>query len=166
MRSTGEVMGIDQRFEIAFAKSQVAAGNTLPTSGTVFVSLARDDKQAFIEAARTLQGLGFRLRATGGTAKVLREAGIEIETIRKLQEGRPNLLDHLANGEIQVIFNTPSGKGARTDEGKIRSAAVAHGVPCVTTLAGCLAAVQAMEALVANPVPDVRSLQEWLGLAD
>ncbi|HBH54849.1 MAG TPA: carbamoyl phosphate synthase large subunit [Planctomycetaceae bacterium] len=162
MRSTGEVMGIDQRFEIAFAKSQVAAGNSLPTSGTVFVSLARNDKQAFIEAARTLQRLGFRLRATNGTAKVFREAGIDVEPIRKLQEGRPNLLDHLANGEIQLIFNTPSGKGARTDEGKIRSSAVAHGVPCVTTLAGCLAAVQAIEALIANPVPDVRSLQEWL----
>jgi carbamoyl-phosphate synthase large subunit len=164
MKSTGEVMGIDRRFEMAFAKSQMGAGNALPTSGTVFISLAGNDKQAFVEAARSLQRLGFRLRGTSGTGRVLREAGIEIETTRKLQEGRPNLLDFLANGEIQLIFNTPSGKGARTDEGKIRSAAVAHGVPCVTTLAGCLAAVQAIEALVCTPVPDVCSLQEWLGL--
>ena len=164
MRSTGEVMGIDRRFEIAFAKSQVAAGNALPTKGTVFISLAKTDKGAFIESAKTLQRLGFRLRGTSGTARILRDAGIAIESIRKLQEGRPNLLDFLANGEIQVIFNTPCGKGARTDEGKIRSSAVAHGVPCVTTLAGCIAAVQAIEALAESPVQDVRSLQEWLGM--
>jgi carbamoyl-phosphate synthase large subunit len=165
MKSTGEVMGIDERFEIAFAKSQVAAGNSLPRQGKVFISLARQDKQAFIEAARILEQLGFKLVGTSGTAKVIRDAGIQIESIRKLQEGRPNLLDYLANGEIQLIFNTPSGKGARTDEGKIRSAAVAHGVPCVTTLAGCLAAVHAMQALEDNPAPRVKSLQEWLGMA-
>ncbi|RPI88231.1 MAG: carbamoyl-phosphate synthase large subunit, partial [Planctomycetaceae bacterium] len=163
MRSTGEVMGIDDRFVIAFAKSQVAAGNSLPQQGTVFISLARNDKSEFIGAAQTLQRLGFRLRGTSGTARVLRDAGVEIESIRKLQEGRPNLLDFLANGEVQLIFNTPNGKGARTDEGRIRSASVAHGVPCVTTLAGCLAAVQAIEAMAASPELQVRSLQEWLG---
>jgi len=165
MKSTGEVMGIDQKFEIAFAKSQVAAGNALPRQGTAFISLARQDKQSFIDAARILESLGMRLVGTSGTAKIIREAGIKIETIRKLQEGRPNLLDYLANGEIQLIFNTPSGKGARTDEGKIRSAAVAHGVPCVTTLAGCLAAVHAMQALAENPAPRVKAIQEWLELA-
>lgn len=162
MRSTGEVMGIDHRFEIAFAKSQVAAGNALPREGTVFISMARRDKDAVIEGARLLQRLGFRLVGTSGTARVLREAGVTIETIRKLQEGRPNLLDHLANGEIHLIFNTPNGKGARTDEGRIRSAAVAYGVPCVTTLAGCLAVVKAIEALADNPVPSVMALQDWL----
>ena len=164
MKSTGEVMGIDEQFPQAFAKSQVAAGNALPSEGTVFISLAKNDKQHFIEDAKLLQSLGFRLIGTSGTSRVLREAGVSIETVRKLQEGRPNLLDYMANGEIQLIFNTPSGKGARTDEGRIRSAAVSHGVPCVTTLAGCHTAVKAMQALQADPIPRVRSLQEWLGL--
>jgi carbamoyl-phosphate synthase large subunit len=105
--------------------------------------------------------MGFRIVSTSGTAKVLRDAGIEVETVKKVQEGRPNLLDYMANGDIQFIFNTPSGKGSRTDEGQIRSAAVAYGVPCVTTLPGCLAVVQALEAITENPVPSVRSLQEW-----
>ena len=162
MRSTGEVMGIDEQFSLAFAKSQVAAGNALPREGTVFISMAKRDKFAVLEAARTLQNLGFRLVGTSGTARVLRDGGVTIETVRKLQEGRPNLLDYLANGEIQLIFNTPSGKGARTDEGRIRSAAVAHGVPCVTTLAGCWAVVKAITALAENPVPRVTALQDWL----
>jgi carbamoyl-phosphate synthase large subunit len=162
MKSTGEVMGIDQKFEIAFAKSQVAAGNALPRTGTVFISLAGHDKQAFIESAQMLEKLGFRLVATSGTARVLRAAGVKIEAIRKLQEGRPNLLDYLSNGNIQLIFNSPSGKGARTDEGRIRAAAVSHGVPCVTTLAGSIAAVQAMQALADNPTAGVTALQDWL----
>jgi carbamoyl-phosphate synthase large subunit len=162
MKSTGEVMGIDEKFEIAFAKSQVAAGNSLPRNGTVFISLARHDKAAFVDAARVLEKLGFRLVGTSGTARILREAGVNIESIRKLQEGRPNLLDFLANGEIQLIFNSPSGKGARTDEGKIRSAAVSYGVPCITTLSGSLAAVRAMHALADNPTADVTALQDWL----
>jgi carbamoyl-phosphate synthase large subunit len=162
MKSTGEVMGIDRKFEIAFLKSQVAAGNALPQTGTVFISLAKHDKAAFIDAARVLEQLGLRLVATSGTARILRESGIAVEAIRKLQEGRPNLLDYLANGEIQLIFNTPNGKGARTDEGRIRSAAVSYGVPCVTTLSGCLAAVRAMQALTENSTPQVTALQDWL----
>ena len=129
MRSTGEVMGIDEKFALAFAKSQIAAGISLPTEGTVFISMTRDRKQMMIEPARRLKSLGFKLVCTQGTARVLADAGIEVETVRKVQEGRPNLLDKMANGEIQFIFNTPSGKGARTDEGRIRSAAVAYGVP-------------------------------------
>ena len=162
MKSTGEVMGIDEQFSIAFAKSQVAAGNSLPREGTVFISLAKADKQAFIEGARVLESLGYKLVGTQGTARVLGEAGVHIEALRKLQEGRPNLLDYMANGDVQLIFNTPSGKGARTDEGRIRSAAVAAGVPCVTTLSGVLAAVKALEALKANPVPKVKAIQDWL----
>ncbi len=162
MKSTGEVMGIDEKFEIAFAKSQVAAGNSLPRNGTVFISLARNDKAAFVDAARVLEKLGFRLVGTSGTARILRDAGVNIESIRKLQEGRPNLLDFLANGEIQLIFNTPNGKGARTDEGRIRSAAVSYGVPCVTTLSGCLAAVRAMR--LGRGIRPLKSppLQDWL----
>ena len=162
MRSTGEVMGIDEEFPLAFAKSQLAAGNDLPRDGTVFISMAEPHKTKMVEPARMLQTLGFDLVATAGTATVLTEAGIEVETIRKLAQGRPNLLDYLANGDIQFIFNTPSGKGARTDEGKIRAAAVAHGVPCVTTVPGCLAVVQALEAMLENPVPRVRALQDWM----
>jgi carbamoyl-phosphate synthase large subunit len=162
MKSTGEVMGIDRRFEIAFAKSQTAAGNSLPRTGNVFISLAGGDKQKFIDYAKTLEKLGFRLVGTAGTSRVLREAGVNIESIRKLQEGRPNLLDYLANGEIQLIFNSPSGKGARTDEGRIRAAAVSHGVPCITTLSGCMAAVDALKAMADSPTADVTALQDWL----
>jgi carbamoyl-phosphate synthase large subunit len=163
MRSTGEVMGIDERFPLAFAKSQIAAGNDLPSSGTVFISMAERHKPAIIEPARRLKELGFRIFSTSGTARVLQEAGIEVEVIRKLQEGRPNLLDYMLNGDVQFIFNTPSGKGARTDEGRIRSAAVSYGVPCVTTLPGCVAVVKALIALSQDPAPRVRALQDWIG---
>ena len=95
------------------------------------------------------------------TSRVLQEANIEVDTVRKLQEGRPNLLDLLANGEIQLILNTPNGKGARTDEGRIRAAAVTHGVPCITTVPGCLAVVRALEATAENPTHTVNSIQEW-----
>jgi carbamoyl-phosphate synthase large subunit len=161
MKSTGEVMGIDNDRAIAFAKSQIAAGNTLPPQGTVFVSLAGRHKHSLIGAVRRLREMGYRVVATSGTARVLREAGLDVDTIRKLQEGRPNLLDLMANREIQLIFNTPSGKGARTDEGKIRAAAVMNGVPCVTTLPGCITVVEALEALANNPTPQVRALQDW-----
>jgi len=161
MRSTGEVMGIDEQFPMAFAKSQIAAGNSLPTEGTVFISMAPRYKQKMIEPARKLKQLGFKIISTSGTAQVLRDAGIEVETVRKLKEGRPNILDLMANEDVQFIFNTPSGKGARTDEGRIRSASVTHGIPCVTTLPGCLAVVQALEAFEKNPVPQVFALQDW-----
>jgi len=165
MKSTGEVMGIDSEFPIAFAKSQIAAGNKLPTEGTVFVSLAGRHKQQMIPQVARLKELGFRIVCTGGTARVFRDAGLEVESIRKLQEGRPNLLDLMANKEIQFIFNTPSGKGARTDEGKIRAAAVMNGVTCVTTLPGCVAVVKALEALSKNAAPRVRALQDWSAAA-
>ena len=94
-------------------------------------------------------------------AQPLQQAGIEVETVRKLQEGRPNLLDHMANGQVQIIFNTPSGKGARSDEGRIRASAVIQGVPCVTTLPGCHAMVKAIEYQIAHPQPQVQALQTW-----
>lgn len=161
MKSTGEVMGISSSFPIAFAKSQIAAGNKLPDQGTVFISLSGRHKFSLIPAVRQLKDLGFKIVCTSGTAKAFREAGIDVETIRKLQEGRPNLLDLMANREIQFIFNTPSGKGARTDEGKIRAAAVMNGVSCVTTLPGCIAVVQALDALQHNRSPQVKALQDW-----
>jgi carbamoyl-phosphate synthase large subunit len=161
MRSTGEVMGIDTDFAAAFAKSQLAALCRLPARGTVFVSVARRDRQAVVPIARRLAALGFRLIGTSGTASALREHGIEIDPIRKIREGRPNLLDHLANGAIDLIVNTPSGKGARTDEGRIRASAVSYGVPCITTIAGARAAVAAMERLREGKL-QVYALQDLL----
>ena len=161
MKSTGEVMGISNEFPIAFAKSQIAAGNKLPTTGTVFISLAGRHKQAIIPYVRRLQALGFRILCTSGTARVFRENGLEVDTVKKLQEGRPNLLDYMANKEIALIFNTPSGKGARTDEGRIRATSVVNGIPCVTTLPGCMAVVQALEALREHPIPEVKAIQDW-----
>lgn len=161
MKSTGEVMGISDEFPIAFAKSQIAAGNKLPESGTVFISLAGRHKHAIIPYVRRLLELGFKILCTSGTARVFRDYGLEVDTVKKLQEGRPNLLDYMANKQIALIFNTPNGKGARTDEGKIRSASVVNRIPCVTTLPGCFAVVQALEALREHTVPEVKAIQDW-----
>jgi len=147
MRSTGEVMGIDDTFAMAFAKSQMAANSALPRSGTIFISVADRDKVEAVPVARALAGMGYRLISTRGTASALRAAGIKVEEVSKIQEGRPNLIDYMKNGQVVLVVNTPSGKGARTDEGKIRAAAVAHGVTCITTLAAAQAAVEACRAL-------------------
>nr|WP_237170480.1 carbamoyl-phosphate synthase large subunit [Paludisphaera borealis] len=161
MRSTGEVMGVDVDFPTAFAKSQLGAGCRLPVKGTVFVSVAARDRQGVVPIARRLSEMGFKLVCTGGTGAALAEQGIEVETVRKIQEGRPNLLDYLANGTIDLVVNTPSGKGARTDEGRIRASAVSHGVPCITTLAGARAAVAAIDRL-RNGKIEVYALQDLL----
>jgi carbamoyl-phosphate synthase large subunit len=162
MRSTGEVMGIAEDFPAAFAKSQLAASSRLPREGTVFVSVAARDRQAVLPIAARLAAMGYNLMATDGTGRALAEHGIACETVRKLSEGRPNLLDHLANGAIALIVNTPSGKGARTDEGRIRAAAVSHGIPCITTINGARAAVGALERLRQGELP-VHALQDVLG---
>ncbi|MBA4029943.1 MAG: carbamoyl phosphate synthase large subunit [Planctomyces sp.] len=164
MKSTGEVMGIDTNFPAAYARAQLGAGNKLPTSGAVFISLAGRHKEHILDSARRLIEMGFKILATSGTSRVLREAGIEVETVRKLQEGRPNLLDYMANNQVQLVFNTPSGKGARSDEGRIRAAAVMNGIPCVTTLPGCVAVVQALESMIESPAPSVTSLQKWISM--
>ena len=161
MRSTGEVMGIDTTFAAAFAKSQMAASCKLPESGTVFVSVAARDRNAIVPVAARLSAMGFDLMGTSGTAAALAAHGIEVAPVRKIAEGRPNLLDHLANGRIALVVNTPSGKGARTDEGRIRAAAVSHGVPCITTIAGATAAVAALERLRQGPL-SVYALQDLL----
>ena len=147
MRSTGEVMGISDSFSIAFAKSQLAAGVVLPTSGNVFVSINARHKDGIAELTRQLHELGFSLLATPGTARVIEAAGIPVTSVKKLAEGSPNLIDYLKNSEVSLIVNTPSGKGARTDEGRIRAAAVQNGVPCITTMAAAHAAIKAMQAL-------------------
>ncbi|MGO9920300.1 MAG: carbamoyl-phosphate synthase large subunit [Isosphaeraceae bacterium] len=161
MRSTGEVMGIAMDFPTAFAKSQLASLSRLPTKGTVFLSIAARDRKAAVPIARNLQAMGFHLFCTSGTAQMMRAHDTNVEVVRKIHEGRPNVLDHLANGRIDLIINTPSGKGARTDEGRIRASAVSYGIPCITTLAGARAAVAAMERLRAGKL-EVYALQDLL----
>ena len=140
-------MGVSERFSIAFAKSQLAAGCGLPEQGKIFLSVADRAKDQAVELAGRLEKMGYELLSTRGTADRLEKAGIRVERLKKIQEGHPNLLDYMANGELQLVMNTPSGKGARTDEGRIRAAAVAHGVPCLTTIQAAEAAVVAMEAM-------------------
>ena len=159
MRSTGEVMGIDDDFAMAFAKSQIAAGTPLPLSGTIFVSVADRDKPDVIPIARQLAAMGYRLVSTRGTARALTNAGIEVSEIPKIQEGRPNLLDLMKNDQVALVINTPSGKGFHTDEGKIRAAAVARGVTCITTMAAAQAAVRACQALRSQKL-QVAALQD------
>jgi carbamoyl-phosphate synthase large subunit len=147
MRSTGEVMGVSERFSMAFAKGQLAAGTVLPTEGKIFVSVSRRHKDAAVDLARRLVALGHEIVATDGTGQRLMESGLQVTLVKKLSEGRPNLLDYMNDGQIKLVLNTPSGKGARTDEGRIRAAAVQLGVPCITTLQAAEAAIKAMEAL-------------------
>jgi carbamoyl-phosphate synthase large subunit len=148
MKSTGEVMGVADTFPIAFAKSQIAAGTVLPSGGKVFISVTNRSKDHIADLARRLERLGFELLATKGTAMRLEESGIRVQTLKKVQEGHPNVVDYMIDGNLQLVINTPSGKGARTDEGRIRAAAVSHGISCITTLEGATAAVGAMEALL------------------
>ncbi|MGI9428540.1 MAG: carbamoyl-phosphate synthase large subunit [Bythopirellula sp.] len=162
MRSTGEVMGISPNFPIAFAKSQLAAGTVLPTEGNIFLSVANQHKPAAVELAHQLVDLGYGIISTGGTAAVLDAAGVSSTPVKKIKEGHPNLLDFLADGNVALVMNTPSGKGPRTDEGKIRAAAVQAGVPCLTTLEAATSAAQAMAALREEPM-QVEALQERFG---
>jgi carbamoyl-phosphate synthase large subunit len=166
MRSTGEVMGIDSNFGLAFAKAEVGAGLVLPSKGTVFVSVANRDKRSVIFPAKRLADLGFQLLATGGTAEVLRRAGVEVAVVDKVsaKSGR-NIADRIAAGEIEMVFNTPFGRGARTDGYYIRTAAIQAGVPCITTMSGIAAAVQGIEALIKGDVGAL-SLQEYLARVD
>ncbi len=165
MKSTGEVMGIDESFGTAFAKSQEAvSGGGLPTSGSAFVSLANRDKRGAIFPIKRLADLGFRIFATSGTASVLRRNGVEVEELRKQHEGRgpqgePTTVDAILAGDIQLIVNTPYGVGPRLDGYEIRTAAVVRGVPCITTVQGLAAAVQGIDSLQRGE-PSVRSLQE------
>jgi carbamoyl-phosphate synthase large subunit len=152
-------MGIADNFAMAFAKSQMAANSALPRTGTIFISVADRDKAEAVPVARGLAEMGYRLISTRGTAKALRQAGIAVEEIPKIQEGRPNLIDYMKNKQVALVVNTPSGRGMRTDEGKIRAAAVAHGVTCITTLAAAQAAVEACAAL-RNGELTVMPLQE------
>jgi carbamoyl-phosphate synthase large subunit len=159
MRSTGEVMGIADTFPIAFAKSQLAAGVTIPNSGRVFVSVSARHKDRVVNIARNLHEMGYTILATSGTAKRLEEADIPVQHVKKIIEGHPNLIDHMKNEGVDLIFNTPSGKGARTDEGTIRATSVQHGIPCITTIQACEAAVQGLLALRTQEM-QVQALQD------
>ncbi len=163
MRSTGEVMGIDRDFAAAFAKSQLAALQPAAARAARSSSASpRATARRSCRSPRSWRRLGYTLMCTSGTAAgAAPRTGSRSTPVRKIHEGRPNLLDHLANGAIALIVNTPSGKGARTDEGRIRAAAVSHGVPCITTIAGAKAAVAAIERLRQGKL-DVYALQDLL----
>jgi carbamoyl-phosphate synthase large subunit len=160
MKSTGEVMGIDMDFGRAFAKSQLGAGQNIPLKGTVFLSVKNRDKRAVIFIAKKLQDMGFELVATSGTARALLKNGIDVKPLYKVQEGRPNVLDYMKNGKIDLIINTPSGKIPRADEVRIRSEAVSRGIPCITTISGAQASVNGIEALLKRGL-DVKALQDY-----
>jgi carbamoyl-phosphate synthase large subunit len=163
MKSTGEVMGIDQDFGMAFAKSQMGANSSLPLKGTVFVTVKNKDKRAVIFIAKRLTDMGFKLVATQGTAQALTSNGMEVTIVRKVHEGRPNVVDLIKNGEVHLIMNTPAGKGPRSDDFQIRRTAVVYGVPCITTLSACAAATNGIEALKKREMK-VKSLQEYHNL--
>ena len=160
MRSTGEVMGMDREFGMAFAKSQMAVLQALPAVGAVVISVRDSDKPQTVGIARELTEMGFRVLATAGTHAALQAEGVPSELAQKVQVGRPNILDALMNGEVNLIINTPSNLGSRTAEASIRRYAVLHGIPVITTMAAAGAAVQGIRAQIENRLT-VRTLQEY-----
>jgi len=160
MRSTGEVMGIGRNMGAAFAKSQIAAGNRVPTEGVVFLSLNDNDKPKMGSLAMDLSGLGFGIVATKGTAEFLRAQGLAVEDVFKVGEGRPNVVDLMINGEVHWIINTPLGMQSKFDELAIRRGALEHGLPIMTTLAAARAGVEGLRA-IGEQQSSVRSLQEY-----
>jgi carbamoyl-phosphate synthase, large subunit len=161
MKSTGEVMGIDATFGSAYAKSQIAAGQKLPTKGNVFISVKNQDKRNIVFVAKKLADLGFKIVATSGTAEALKSNDIDVKVLPKLHEGRPNALDLLKDGKISLVINTPSGKATKEDEMKIRSLAILYNIPLITTVSGAQASVNGIENLIKHPKISVRSLQEY-----
>jgi carbamoyl-phosphate synthase large subunit len=164
MRSTGEVMGVDDSFPKAFAKAQIAAGNALPEKGRVFISVRDEDKEGAAEMARRLLALGFEIVATGGTAAFLKLRGVKAQSVLKVAEGRPHIVDKIIDGEIALVFNTTSGKQAIEDSFSIRRETLMHGIPYFTALTSCYAAVAALEALAKGPL-GVKAMQDYHGAA-
>ncbi|MCE3257582.1 MAG: carbamoyl-phosphate synthase large subunit, partial [Nitrobacter vulgaris] len=160
MKSTGEVMGIDRSFEIAFAKSQLGSGTHLPRKGTVFVSVRENDKMRILAAVKLLASLGFRVMATSGTQRYLTDSGVPAEKINKVLEGRPHIVDAITNGEVQLVFNTTDGPQALADSRSLRRAALLHKVPYYTTLSGAVAAAQGIRAYLGGDL-EVRTLQSY-----
>jgi carbamoyl-phosphate synthase large subunit len=160
MRSTGEVIGLDRNFEIAFAKSQLGGGTKVPTSGTVFVSVRDEDKERVLASMKMLATNGFKIVATGGTQRFLESSGVPAQRINKVSEGRPHVVDALTNGTIQLVFNTTEGAQALADSRSLRRAALLHKVPYYTTLAGAVAAAQGIKAYKGGNL-EVRALQDY-----
>ena len=160
MRSTGEVMGLDSDFARAFLKAQLGAGVTLPQSGTVFISVKDDDKAAMAPVARAIADLGFKILATGGTAKFLSDQGLNVELIKKVREGRPHIVDAMKSGQVQLVFNTTEDAKAIADSFELRRTALTNSVPYSTTVAGARAAVKAIEALKSDDLA-VAPLQSY-----
>ena len=161
MRSTGEVMGVDMSFGLAFAKSQMAAGTALPTSGTIFLSVNDADKRPAVPLGQNLAAMGFKLLATGGTHAALTGAGVRVTRVQKLHEGRPNIADYVVNGEVDLLLNTPTRRGPTTDEGRIRALATLHKIPLVTTMTAAQAAAGAIAALRAGADDQTPADQAW-----
>jgi len=159
MKSTGEVMSIAEDFPTAFGKAQAAAGVRLPESGSVFITVTDTDKAAATQLATRFHDLGFEVIATHGTAQAIERMGVPVTPINKLQEGSPHVLDLIRKRQCDLVINTPTGSGARTDGYEIRSAAVRQGIPCVTTMTGATAAARAIAAGKQGEA-EVRSLQE------
>ena len=162
MKSTGEVMGLDRDFNIAFAKSQLGGGTRVPKSGTVFVSVKDADKPRILDAVRLLVGLGFKVLATSGTQRFLAEQGVAGDKINKVAEGRPHIVDAIKNGEVQLVFNTTEGATALADSRSLRRAALLHKVPYYTTLSGAVAAAQGIRAYLGGDL-EVCALQNYFG---
>jgi carbamoyl-phosphate synthase large subunit len=162
MKSTGEVMGIDRSFDIAFAKSQIGGGSGLPRSGTVFVSVRDADKARIVDTMRLLADLGFKIIATSGTQRFLHENGIAAEKVNKVLEGRPHIVDAIKNGEVQLVFNTTEGVTALADSRSLRREALLHKVPYYTTLSGAVAAARGIKAHLGGDL-EVRALQSYFG---
>ena len=160
MKSTGEVMGIDASFGVAFAKSQLSSNTFFPTSGSAFISVNNRDKRAIILVARSLAEGGFRMFATKGTAKALKSNGIQVESVKKVGEGSPNVVDLIRDGKVDLVINTPYGHGSRGDGYYIRTAAALSGVPCITTMSAAYTLVQGISALKSNGIT-VKSIQEY-----
>jgi carbamoyl-phosphate synthase large subunit len=160
MKSTGEVMGIDYNFGVAYYKAELAAGMRLPTEGTVFVSVRKADKVKILPIAKKLQELGFKITATEGTARFLNANGVKAEVILKVSQGRPNIVDAIINKEVDLIINTPTGKRGKTEGYIIRRSAVDYGVPYITTVSGAIAAVKGIEAIKKAEMT-IKPIQEY-----
>jgi len=163
MRSTGEVMGIARDFPTAFAKAQAAAGVPLPLQGTAFITVTDSDKAGAFAVAQILHDSGFRIVATRGTAEAIARMGVPVERLNKLGEGSPHVLDWIERGDVDLVVNTPTGVGARTDGWEIRRAAVMHGIPCLTTLSAGVSAARAIARARRDGAPEVLCLQELHG---
>jgi carbamoyl-phosphate synthase large subunit len=161
MKSTGEVMGVDTTFGAAYAKSQIAAGQKLPTKGNIFISVKNQDKRNMIFVAKKLADLRFKILATSGTAAALKNNDINVKVVPKLAEGRPNVIDLIKDGKIALIINTPTGKMAKGDDARIRSAAIQYNVPLITTISGAQASVNGIENLIKRPRTSVAALQKY-----